>query len=115
LKKASPFVAGTVAAALFLGSATAEAASQTTTLSNGCRITGANGVYGTPFAATQHVSNCATVQVKLWTTTGYDQKGYTSVPAGSSLSVFVGGNGLYSDHNGTGTSNPTAWGFRLYL
>lgn len=102
------------AASLLLGPAVAQATAETHTLPNGCRITGSNGWYGGGFAGTQHVSNCSTIQAKLWTTGGAVATSYTSVPAGYSVNLSNGGDLLYSDHNGKGTSNFTAWGFRLY-
>jgi len=94
----------------------ASAAGQTTTLGNGCRITGANVQYGGVVSAgTTPRSNCLTVQVKLWTSVGYYSKGYTPVPNNTSLSVSPNsGTITYSDHNATGDNNPAAQGFRLY-
>lgn len=98
-----------------LGPIVAEATSSTRTLTNGCRITGANVAYGGLVSAgTTPRSNCLTVQVKLWASGGYVQAGYVAVPNNTTLQVNSSGTLSYSDHNATGDNNPTAYGFRLY-
>lgn len=104
-----------VAAAMVAMPLTAIAAEQTSTLNNGCRITGAGTTYGgSAISGTTPRSNCLTVQVKMWySPSGYTSKGYTAQPNNVALTVQKQGTRNFSDHNATGDNDPSAWGFRL--